>query len=77
VRSTLLKQVHTAPLPDPAKPETMATPRWISPYESGRLVAKMLGAFGDLPFPVKRRKIRKPRQRVGGVALKTKPWSAA
>ncbi len=76
VRPTLLKQVDIAPVPDRTKPETLATPRWISPYESGRVVAKMLGVFGDLPFEVKRRKVRKPRMRVGGVALKTKPWSA-
>lgn len=69
IRQTLLKGVDT---PDP---HDVATPRMISPYFMGQAIARIRGVFPDIFVPVKTRKIRKPRQRVRGVALTEKPWS--
>ena len=69
-RQTLLKGIDK---PDSSNP---ATPRWISPYFSGQAIARIRDVFPDIFVEVKTRKVRKPRQRVRGVALTEKPWSA-
>lgn len=69
-RPTLIKGL------DEADPHSPVTPRWLSPMpgKSGYEIAKQRDELLDIPFPVTRRRIRKPRMRLPGVALRVKPW---
>lgn len=76
VRQTLLKYIDSAPLPDPEKPETMATPKWLSPYpsHSGYVIAMLREVVEQIPVPAPKLRKRKPRKRVRGVSLKGVPF---
>lgn len=70
-RPVLLKGIDQRDWDNPS------TPRWLSPYpgKSGYVISA-LREVGDLiPLPLPKPKKRKPRRRVPGVALETKPWS--
>ena len=62
-RPVLLKGIDTAPIPDKTKPETLLTPRWISPTHSGRLAVKMAGKDDLVPQHVPNRAERRAAAR--------------
>ena len=73
IRQTLLKKIDT---PDPENP---AKPKWISAQASGYIAAGMKQA--EIPLREANRRTRRAngmgtsrRIRIGGVALKEKPW---
>lgn len=69
IRQTLLKGI------DSRDWSNEATPRWLSPYpgKMGFVIASLREVSPFIPKPNPKK--RKPRRRVPGVALKTKPWS--
>ena len=78
IRPVLLKYIDSAPLPEPEKPETMATPKWLSPYpsHSGYVIAMLREVVEQIPVPAPKLRKRKVRKRVRGVSLRGVPFDA-
>lgn len=63
-RPTLLKGIDVAPKPDKTRPETLLTPRWISPHSlGGRLILKMSDREDLVPQRVPNRAERRANAR--------------
>ncbi|AID58957.1 hypothetical protein PBI_GAIA_138 [Mycobacterium phage Gaia] len=71
VRDTLIKYID-----DDVDHDNPATPRWLSPYRSGFLIAK---GRDETPFrPVQRKRASRVRKRLPGVSIPKaiQPWRA-
>lgn len=79
VREVLLKGIDKPADIDPGKPETLATPRWLSPApgKSGYAIAQIRAVQAPAPVGNRsdRREGKRGRNRLPGVSLAVKPWA--